>query len=148
GRGSSVRTASMARRNAAWDSRHSRSMRPFQALAQRRRQRPTGRGPRQTYWTISSLRRPVKARRMMEARCRRCEGAVTASRSVQRISCWRSVIVILAALPGMMAVLLVTENLVNPGNFRVTVNLLESQLRILGLDTAIRKMRPWGGEVW
>ena len=53
GRGSSLRTASMARRKTAWDSQHSRSTSRFQALAQRRRQRPTWRCVRPTLWAMS-----------------------------------------------------------------------------------------------
>ena len=48
GRGSSLRTASMARRKSARDSQHSMSMSRFHASAQRRRQRPTWRCVRPT----------------------------------------------------------------------------------------------------
>ena len=83
----------------------------------------------------SSLRRPSKASKMRAARWRSREAVVTELQSVWRMSRCRSVMVILAALPGMRVVLLVTGNLVNPGNFRVAVNFLESQLRIVGLAT-------------
>jgi len=49
------------------------------------------------------------------------------------------VIVILAALPGMMSAL-VSGNLAKPGNFSVRVNFLGSQLRIVGLVLSVNKM--------
>ena len=83
GRGSSPRTASMARRKTARDSQHSMSMSRFHALAQRRRQRPTWRCVRPTRSAISSLSRPSKARTMIAARCRSREGAVTEREKVE-----------------------------------------------------------------
>src|SRR3954452_11154308 len=109
------------------------SMRRFHALAQRRRQRPTWRCVRPTLRAMSSLRSPSKARMMIVARWRSREGAVTAREKLRRISCCRSVMVVLAALPGMVKQLLVTGKIVNPGNSGATVNFLGFQLRKAGL---------------
>ena len=76
-----------ARRKAARDSQHSMSMSRSHALAQRRRQRPTWRCVRPTCSAMSSLRRPSKAIRMIEARCRSREGAVVAREKARMMSC-------------------------------------------------------------
>src|ERR1700694_3688365 len=104
-----------------------------QALAQRRRQRPTWRRDRPTWSAISGLLKPSKAQRMMEARCRNCDEAVGALETVRRMSCCRSVMMILAVLPGMVRDLLMHGDLAKPGNFSRTVNLLVAQLRLVGL---------------
>src|SRR6266545_3611379 len=107
-----------------------------QALAQRRRQRPTWRRDRPTWSAISGLLKPSKAQRMMEARCRNCDEAVGALETVRRMSCCRSVMVILAVLPGMVRDLLMNGDLAKPGNFSRTVNLLVAQLRLVGLGAS------------
>src|ERR1700682_5893595 len=104
-----------------------------QALAQRRRQRPTWRRDRPTWSAISGLLKPSKAQRMMEARCRNCDEAVGALETVRRMSCCRSVMMILAVLPGMVRDLLMNGDLAKPGNFSREVNLLVAQLRLVGL---------------
>src|SRR5512135_476867 len=106
-----------------------------QALAQRRRQRPTWRRDRPTWSAISGLLKSSKAQRMMEARCRNCDEAVGALETVRRMSCCRSVMVILAVLPGMMRDLLMNGDLAKPGNFSRKGNLLVAQLRLVGLGT-------------
>ncbi len=78
----------------------------------------------------------------MVVRCRRCDGAVTASRSVVRMSRCRSVMVTLAALPGMARALLLSGNLVRPGNSSVTVNFIGSQLRFFGLAGTVPALGP------
>ena len=140
GRGASVRIASMARRRSALVSRHSQVDEGGPSLGPATSP-PSDLASSQTQLLArsSSLRRPSKARRMMAARWRRCEGAVTASRSVTRMSRCRSVMVTLAALPGMARALLVSGNLVKPGNSRVTVNFMGSQLRLAGLGGSPRR---------
>src|SRR5436305_1774326 len=49
------------------------------------------------------------------------------------MSCCRSVMVILAALPGIVSELLEDGKLVKPGNFTATVNFLGSRIRKVGL---------------
>ena len=92
---------------------------------------PTWRPPRPSSSVMSSLRRPSKAKRMMAAAvARRCEGAVTALRSVEED-------VVLSfgddnlgrlVLPGMARALRLSVNLVKPGKSSVTVNFMGSQL--------------------
>src|SRR4051794_3409975 len=70
---------------------------------------------------------------MIEARCRSREGAVVERENVRRISCWDSVTVTLAALPGMVRELPAIGKIVHPGNFEGFVNSLGSQIRKVGL---------------
>ena len=68
----------MARRKAAWLSRHSMRMSRSQASAQRRRQRLTCRRDSPTWAAIWGLPWRSKAKRMMAARCRSWDDAVGA----------------------------------------------------------------------
>src|SRR3974377_1767730 len=70
---------------------------------------------------------------MMEARCRSRDCAGGALLTRRRISGGRSLIVIVAALPGMVSALLVNGNLAKLRSLNMTVSLLVSQLRIVGL---------------
>src|SRR3954447_13032741 len=101
GRGSSLRTSSMARRSVAAVSRHSRVTSLGKACCQRRRHRPTWWRSRPTRGAMASLSRPAKASKTMAARWVSRLATLVAVLSWRSTSCWRSLITTLAADPGM-----------------------------------------------
>ena len=101
GRGKSLNNSSRARGKAAAFSQHSIRTRRWNAAAQRRRQMPTACRSQPRWSAIAWLSQPPNASKIMWARWARACGQVLERVRVCRTSCWRSVIMTLAALPGM-----------------------------------------------